>query len=388
MVKPKKISACLMAAVMVTALASCGKNTVWSAVIDGRELPAGIFISYQLSAYLEVSDYIPEDEYDENGSLINPDFDVLDIIVEDKPAREWINARATQKLREFVAVENKFAELGLSLPSDEYDKAKLSVEQLWDYNPYAAYGLTDFDSFGTMYEKLGISRQSQIEIFLNDSKATEIFEYYYGENGVNAVSMAEILQFIRDNGALIKYIEMPLKDGEGNLLKSADKAQRLTMANDYAERAKAGESFDGLINEFNGFYSALIKDAAKAETESLGLEWFDDGSYDIAAKDDNGVVITKESVDPDQAVVDKVFGGGMSVGDVAVIELDEVYYVVTLLDIAEDEEYVAEVEASVRKALRGDEYLELVSLWTQGQNVVLNEAALKRYTADTLSKFA
>jgi hypothetical protein len=226
---------------------------------------------------------------------------------------------------------------------------------------------------------------------LNESKKTEIFNYLYGESGVHAILADEIERYIRENAALIKYIEMPLKDGEGNLLKSDGKAQRLEMANDYVRRLEEGELFETLIDEFDVYYNGLIKEAERAAAEAAGLEWTDEdaaesGGGENGGEDEKKVVILKEGDSPNQGVVDKVFGGDMSVGDIAVIELDEFYYVVSLLDIMSEEEYITEIDMSVRRALRGDEYIELISTWTDGQSVVLNETAFKRYTADTIRK--
>jgi hypothetical protein len=386
----KRIIAGFVAAVMVLPLASCGKRTTWSAVINNIELRAGIFISYQMNAFFEASNYIPEEEYDENGSLINADFSVLDITIEDKPAGEWINDTAIRKLREYVAIEQKFSELGLALPENEEERAKLYVEQLWEYNPYAAYGI-DYDAYGVLYEKLGIGKQSQIDIYLNESKSTEIFKYFYGKNGTNAVTADEIERYIRENTAMIKYIEMPLKDGEGNLLKSDGKAERLEMANAFIERANAGESFDELIREFDDYYNFLIKEAERAAAEAAGTEYADDAFAAVDAEEprdetEHTKIISKDDSYPNKAVVEKVFSGEASVGDIVLIELDEVYYVVQMLDIISDADYMSENDDSVRLSLRKDDYLEMLSSWTQGQNVVINEAALSRYTPDMLNK--
>ena len=67
------------------------------------------------------------------------------------------------------------------------------------------------------------------------------------------------------------------------------------------------------------------------------------------------------------------------VGDVFLVEEDEVYYVVTVLDLYADENYYSDNESTVRHQLKDDEFDQTVDSWTETQNVEINEAAYKRY---------
>jgi len=382
----KKIAACLTAAAMALTLASCGKNTTWSAVIDDEEIKSGIFLIFQMDAYYEAYDYIPVTEL-EDGEYTPPP-DVLDITIEDKPAREWINNRAMEMVREFVAVEHKFNELGLVISELEAERAKINVEQMW-----AHAASTNEDSYGVKYEKSGISKQSQIDVFLNQSKLKAVFNYYYGRDGINAITDDEVNQYITEYSAMIKFIEMPLKDGEGNLLKSDGKAEMLSMANDYIERAKAGESFDDLIDEFDAYKHKLWVDAMKAEIEAAGdewdEEWFARDDHCDHANDEflHSSILSKEGSFPAQEVVDKVFSGSISIGDIVLIELDEVYYVVLMQDILSRTEYIEQIDEAVRQLLKGEEFSDIIKSWTLAQNVQLNDAAISKFKIERMQKY-
>lgn len=76
---------------------------------------------------------------------------------------------------------------------------------------------------------------------------------------------------------------MELKDGEGNLLKSDGKAERMAMAQEYVERYKNGEDFDSLNAEYVTYYQRLQEDAAAnaegSTTEAGNTETGGDGLF-------------------------------------------------------------------------------------------------------------
>ncbi len=318
----KRIPAVLLSAVMIISLSSCGKNALWAARIDDYEVRSGIFISSQLTSYYDaaekVSEAMAETETETDPAAAPAAADPTDILnetIDGKPARDWINDEATAKMQEFVAIEKKFGELGLSFENNEVQAAENYITNIWDL-------------YGEAYEEIGISKQSELDITVNNSKKSAIFDYYYGREGEKAISDDEIKQYLYDNFAMIKYIEMPLRDGEENLLKAEGKAEMMVKAEDYLERAENGESFDELIKEFNAFYEEFTApeepaaeiggtaDVNEAETGGTADMNQDDtvtdeeGASETTEEQevDNSVVISKDAALPNQAVVDKIFG--------------------------------------------------------------------------------
>ena len=110
-------------------------------------------------------------------------------------------------MREYAAVENKFAQMGLSLSEDDIANNKSWSDQMWGY-------------MGTSLTEMGISQSSYETVLLNSEKRSQLFESIYGEGGEKAVAEAEIRDYMLDRYAMIDYIDIELKDGEGNLLKS------------------------------------------------------------------------------------------------------------------------------------------------------------------------
>lgn len=379
----KKISAVALCSAMALSLGACGNNiagpdTTYAAVIDGYKVPAGVFIAMQMNSYYDAAYYTePTDESEETTASAEAAETTAseteattttaftDKVIEDKPVREWINDEATKSMQEFVAVENKFNELGLSFEDNEKEKTKVYLDSIWEY-------------YGSNYEDAGISEDSQLLIMLNSTKKNMIFDYYYAEGGQDEISEADIRAYLEENNKRINYIKMELKDGEGNLLKSEGKDEMKTMAEDYIDRIKGGEDFATVSKEYSDYYDKLVADAQAAEsTDDKTSDETAETEETTSSYTDNETVVTNDGSYPSEAVVTKAFES--KVGDVFLVEEDEVYYVVTVLDLYADENYYSDNESTVRHQLKDDEFDQTVDSWTETQNVEINEAAYKRY---------
>lgn len=376
----KKISAVALCSAMALSLGACGNNiagpdTTYAAVIDGYKVPAGVFIAMQMSSYYDAAYYTePADESEgttasaETAETTASETEATtttaftDKVIEDKPVREWINDEATKSMQEFVAVENKFDKLGLSFEDNEKEKTKIYLDSIWEY-------------YGENYENAGISEDSQLLIMLNSTKKNMIFDHYYAQGGQDEISEADIRAYLDENNKRINYIKMELKDGEGNLLKSEGKDEIKAMAEDYIERIKGGEDFAAVSKEYSDYYDKLVADAAESTDTDESADA--DTEETKSSYTDNETVVTKDGSYPSETVVTKAFES--KVGDVFLVEEDEVYYVVTVLDLYADENYYSDNESTVRHQLKDDEFDQTVDSWTETQNVEINEAAYKRY---------
>lgn len=352
----KKTAAIALTSAMALSLASCGKDTTWGANIDGTQLRAGILIYFQSNALSEAYTH-----------MIETDTDVLSITIENKPAKEWINDEAVKSMQEYVAVENKFNELGLTFENNEDKAAVNTVDQWWEY-------------VKEYFEGIGVSKQSYLDIVLNSEKRTALFEHYYGEGGELEVSADELKTYLSENNARVKYIEMPLKDGEGNLLKSDGKAEIKAMAEEYIERMNTTDvTFEEISKEYNDYYTSLISAAAGIEQEPVEVESTSDESEEV----NYGTVISKESAFPSTAVSETVFGD-LAVNEYTIVEEDEVYYIVYKMDLFADETYFENERFNALYDLKNEEFNETVAVWTANQAVERNEASFERYKIEKL----
>lgn len=275
MINIKKMTAALLAASMAAALTGCGENTTWGADIDGQRIPAGVLIYFLQTSYYDAQSKLYEEASeasgDETGTGDITQTDVYTSQIEGKNGRDWVYDDATKQMQIYAAVESRFDEYGLTLTDEERDSAELYCDQLWDN------GGEDY------YSSMGISRDSYISIYLNNEKRSKLFEYLYSEGGEYGVPDSDVKTYLSENYALINYIDMELKDGEGNLLKSDGKAERMAMAQEYVERYKNGEDFDSLNAEYVTYYQRLQEDAAAnaegSTTEAGNTETGGDGLF-------------------------------------------------------------------------------------------------------------
>lgn len=359
----KKIMAGIMALAMTVALAACG-DTAWSAKVGEKEIPAGIFIYSQIVAMSDAQTKIGEEQKD------LPDeekaTDMFKTTVEGKDTAAWINEEATKSLQEYAAIENKFDELGLTLDDTDKNKIKVSVKNVWEQN-------------SAILERNGISEASITSYLQNNYKRNLVFKSFYDTNGSEAVSTEEIDTYFNDNNVRVKYIAIQLKDGEGNLFKSADKQKAMTMAEDYKTRA-ATENFDDLIKEYDDYYADLV---AKATPESSSSS----DSSSVAEPEAetevdpylNENILSKDGTTPSEKASKAIFEKTKQ-GEISIVEDNEVYYVVQRLDLLERTDLLEENHQQFLQALRGDTFDELVKTWADALTVVKNDAAYKRYT--------
>lgn len=260
----KKLTALTAAAAVMSSLTGCGQNTTWAADIDGSQIPAGVFIYYLQGAYYDAQEKLSEETAASTpegteGTAETAAPDLFSTSIEGMDAKAWIYNEATKQMQEYAAVEAGFDRYGLSLTDEEKASAESYCKQMWDYG-------------GEYFTELGISESSYKSIYLNNNKRTKLFEALYSEGGEQGVSMAELQTYLEDNYALVNYIKMELRDGEGNLLKSEGKAERMAMAESYIERYKNGEDFDVLRVEYENYYNDLVAEAQAAAAEAAENE--------------------------------------------------------------------------------------------------------------------
>lgn len=258
----KKVTAVAAAAAVMSTLTGCGEKTTWGADIDQERIPAGIFIYYLYNSYYtaqgrvtqEANEAIPEGA----DTADIPEPDLFSSQIDGKDSKQWIYDEATKSMQEYAAVEAKFDELGLTLTDEEKEAAKIYCDQLWEYA-------------GEYYVGMGISQNSYNKIYLNSEKRNKLFTGIYSEGGQQAVSDDELRNYLDENYAMINFIKMELRDGEGNLLKSDGKAERMVMAEEYILRYKNGEDFDALGAEYEAFYQELQAEAAANAEDSADM---------------------------------------------------------------------------------------------------------------------
>ncbi len=262
----KRAGAVLLAACTAVSLASCGENTANAMTVGDYDVRAGIYLYYATSAYGEAVETLRKGGETFEGAETSQDYKkILDKAnIDNITAEEWIQNKAEKDCKAFVDIEKEFDALGLKLSGEELAAADANTASSMNY-------------YGEYFKGAGIGEETVKAIVLNSYKQDAVWNSYYGEGGSKGIEETSLYDFYVANNLRTKYIEMPLKDGEGNLLKADGKKKIEEMANDYLKRldkkkgdeAELMKEFDFLIEEHNNYVTSL-SEAAVTTTDENG----------------------------------------------------------------------------------------------------------------------
>ena len=262
----KRAAAVLLSAATVLGCVSCGENTANAMTIDGKEIRAGIYLYYVINAYNDAITVSSDGGADYSDAKTTADLKnhLKNADIDDVHADEWIQNKAVEYCQTFVAIEEEFDRLKLELSGEEKNAIENAVA-------------SSMNTFGDFFKETGIGEQSVRDILTSSYKEEAIWKAYYGEGGSEGVQEQTLYDHYAKNHIRMKWLEMPLKDGEGNLLKADGKAEIEKMAEDYMSRLakKSGdekalmEEFDYLIDEHNNYVTSL-SEAAITTTDDEG----------------------------------------------------------------------------------------------------------------------
>ena len=105
--------------------------------------------------------------------------------VQDKTFSQYVQDRTLEQVKQYVAIQNKFKELNLSLTDEEEETVKTSVKKMWD-TEISYYGYSTGKTYGQNYEAGGISKKSYEAVQLVNKMSEKVFDAYYEKNGISA----------------------------------------------------------------------------------------------------------------------------------------------------------------------------------------------------------
>lgn len=368
---------------MILAAASCGSNTRTALTVDGKDISAGIYIYYQMAALGEAQTKLSEEQPDLDMKAEG--FDITAYSVEDTPVSDWVKNRALEQCRKYVAVNNKFDELGLSLSADEASEINEYVTQLWtEENIYAQY-IYGVDILGKYYEKYGIGQQSFKNVYTISYKQNAIFNALYGEGGSLEVPADELKSYVVENYALAEYLE--IEDGYD--------------AQEYLAMLESGKTFSEMKQAYDTAKELANIEKEMAEAEEKGEEYTGTkpDELTVAASEESELlrVVEKDSEIPSADFVSSLFT--LKNGESNIIITSEettddegdqtteyTYYVASRLDITANEEKMTECTSDALHKMKDDEYDEAITAEADALSVTENAAAMNRYTVKSLLK--
>lgn len=359
----RKIVAGVITLGIMLSVVSCASDTSNAAVIDGMNIKAGIYIFYLQNAISDAQQ-IAETE------------DIWDLDIEDKPAKEWIKDKATEYCKDYVGTIRKFDELELTLSSDDKSMINNQVKSVWE-------------TYGDSFEEVGISEQSYNDISKVDYMNKLIFDKLYGKGGINAVDDKELMTYLDDEFVRYKSISIPLKDGSGNIIKSADREDIRELADEYLDRAKDGEDFDKLIDEYAKHREEEVEKANPTPTTEES-DNADDSADDDEIEEEDEDIYAKESIlkKDSKAYPTKVMefiNSDLKIGEPTFFEGDEYYYIFLRLDMKERSDYLSENRVSLLEMYKDEEFKGILEDFSKDFTVEKNDKAYDRYDPEDIA---
>lgn len=347
----KKILALFMAATLMLSMASCTTaDTSWVFEIDGHKITSGEYILQTMFAtqeMMEHEDYNPEVK------------DIEKQIIDSKSGVEWVREKAEQTSREYVAVERKFKELGLSFGEKENNIVDTNIKNAWS-------------QFATLYQSNYVAEDTVKRAYANSQKATMIFDKMYRTGGVEEVSTEVLQKHFEEKFAFVNIFSIPLKtpaEGEEELTEEqkADNKVIEERALQYAES----------INRDKKTYNEVFD---KYRRDELG-EDYDESAEENKIQDDmeTAQFVKSDSEYPSKHVIDTIFNE-MKTDEVAAVISDEfANYIVVRYAIDKREDNFSRMEETLLSDLKGEDFLKMIEELGTTYDIIKNEASIKRY---------
>ena len=194
----KKLAAAICAVAITLSVAGCADvSTVGS--VDNQTINAGIYLLYEQTAIGEAQQEV-DDQLKAMGTSSSKieNFSYYNYKVQDKTFSQYVQDRTLEQVKQYVAIQNKFKELNLSLTDEEEETVKTSVKKMWN-TEISYYGYSTGKTYGQNYEAGGISKKSYEAVQLVNKMSEKVFDAYYEKNGISATDEKDIATYFYDN---------------------------------------------------------------------------------------------------------------------------------------------------------------------------------------------
>ena len=359
----KKCLSLLLAVLVFSLLLTGCFNPETVMTVGGVDIPAGVYLHYQLEAAYEAASL--------NGTYF-VDEALLSSSVEDAPVREWIFERMLPYLREYAYVESEFERMGLS----KHELNSLMV--MYRYNMQS-----EWNQVGTVYNSNGIGYKTFEAIYRNSLARNMIYEaMYVNENAPMRVPDAEVQDYYFKNYSVIDTIRLENKDADGIVLDEAGLAELKEMAETMCDIAQTAAETAGR------FF---------ADEENMGLraalDWyFDEIEATEEDRENNSSLMSSGNVvslvpTPYPLYSDDILAAVLetSYETYSVFQNSSETVIICRRHVEEaGEEQWEGFSANIIQVLKGEEFTSFIKNESAGLEISKNERAIKYYRPDKI----
>lgn len=387
----KRVLALMLAVVIGVSFTACtGADKKVVASSDGKNLPAGVYILFQLQALNEASSH---EDYDSAKK------DLFENKIEGKSLADWANAKAKDSIATYYQVEKEFKAMGLKLEKEDQDQID-NVDSAWA-------------DMAESYEKVGISKKSYQTYLENSLKKEALFNAYYAEGGTKEIPNEELVAHFKDEYAHVKAVNFSKLDSQTGENLDKDGLEKVKQqAEGYLQRAQAGEDFDELIKARTAEREAEAAEASEEDTSSKEeKDTSSEADTDESKAEDEGTASEEPAEEPEEEAAaeeketsnlimvqkdetsyyfgEKVVKGifeDAKVGEPVLMSDDSAFYVILRFDITENPETYDEMRETVLLDLKADDFNEELAKSAESLKIDYYDDAIKRYKPEKLAE--
>jgi len=325
----------VLCASMVAALAGCG-DTAWTHRSANAEVTSGMYIGFTIDAARNASS---AEGYDAAAAF-------KDMTLDGVSSFTWVQNTADTYARQYLAVEEKFVELGLSFTAEEQAEMDNYVDAYWSY-------------IGSTYEEEGCGQASFAAIITNNEKQSKVFEALYGEGGAMEVPAEELRAYFDENYLKGSIIVVPLLDDSYEALEGEELEVVEKEAEELLKKIEDGADFEQVKAEYE------VKDIEGAQPEA----------------EDTAEYITKDSLMYPEALINALEDAADD--EVGMAQDEDCIYI--WQKQARDDEGFEEYRSAILSALKGEDFSAEQERWGEALEVTVNDASVKKHAPRHLS---
>lgn len=330
----KKITAGLLAAATLVSFSGCSSSdTSWTYKLGDYTVTSGMYVGLSLTAYQEAQAL-------EGFDASKTPFDQQ---LEGEDGLKWVTDEAESLARNYLAIEQKFDEMGLTVDEESQKSIDANAEAYYNYLDQI-YGYAD----------KGFGLESYKKLQLNQYKSSSIFNKTYGKGGSEEVSDEELKEMFYSDYAKVFYIPVKTtetaEDGKESNRDQADIDADIKMLTD---RLEAGDDFQAVLDDYFA------------------------GEESIPTASQYYAIVKKDDTQTPQAILDFAFDS--EIGDVGTSIDSTASFVLKKMDITESEEDFTTNRESLLSALKSEEFNAKIDEWGNAVEPEKNEKALSKH---------
>ncbi len=367
----KKITAALLAVLMIMSISGCSSKPEWSYKTGDNEMQIGVYIYALYTAYNQAAQYASSAEgYNAESSFLN--LTITDDKGETAVAKDWIVDTAKKLTKNILTIEEEFKKRGLTIPSADETTAKETAKNDWDLGPYyemyLSYGMMP-TPYKDILEPYGVSYESfERASYLASTRQTILFEEIYINDEETAVSKEDLTKFFTDNYTSYSYLNVRLADSSTD--DSGSTTYTAMSDEDIAEIEATLQGYADNINNGTGtFAQQMTAYTALKELES------DPSTSTVENLDESSL-----NEDVIKAIKD------MDEGTASLIKIGEAenayFYLVYKAPIADSVADYIDDEAesfNILSAMKSEEFQDYLDGLTEGLDIQENTGVVNSY---------